>query len=321
MNQRGHSIVVRNWSISNSSIAAAAGLCAVLLAATAEVAAQAPVVQPRPAVERQSPPLLTPPGAERREPAPTSADPGQQSQAARSLPTEGGAEGATTLPFRPPVLDTPTGNAAAADVPENLSGVVLQLQQLQQEVMMLRGRVESQQNSIERLEREQRERYLDLDRRLARGGGSAAAAAGPLDDPLAPLQAEVESGGSAGERSAYEAAFALTRERDFDNAISSFRDLIENYPGGAYEANSWYWLGELYLALDEPELEESRQAFVQVLERWPDHHKVPDALYKLGVVYHQLGEPEEARRYLQQVRDDYAGSSAARLATGYLQRI
>jgi len=39
------------------------------------------------------------------------------------------------------------------------------------------------------------------------------------------------------------------------------------------------------------------------------------------VVYHQLGEPEEARRYLQRVRDDYAGSSAARLAVGYLQRI
>lgn len=306
MNQPGRSIVVRNWSISNSIIAAA-GLSAVLAAAGVE--AQAPVLEPRPAVERQAPPLITPPGAT------------QRPEAARSVPTVGGSEGSTTVPFRPPVLDAPAGDdAGMSEVPENLSGVVLQLQQLQQEVMMLRGRVESQQHSIERLEREQRERYLDLDRRLARGG-SAGLPSEPLDDPYAPLPADVESGGSADERSAYEAAFALTRERDFKNAISSFSELIENFPGGAYEANAWYWLGELHLALDEPDLEESRQAFVQVLERWPDHHKVPDSLYKLGVVYHQLGEPEEARRYLQQVRDDYAGSSAARLATGYLERI
>jgi tol-pal system protein YbgF len=189
---------------------------------------------------------------------------------------------------------------------------------LQQEVMMLRGRVESQQHTISRLEREQRERYLDLDRRLARGG---AAVAEPLADPYAALDPDMASGGSADERSAYEAAFALTRERDFANAITRFRELIENFPGGTYEANSWYWLGELYLALEEPDLEESRQAFVQVLERWPDHHKVPDTLYKLGVVYHQLGERDQARGYLERVRSEHAGSSAARLATGYLERI
>lgn len=306
---------MRKSSISNS-IFAAAGLCAVLAAAGADVAAQAPVVEPRPAVERQSPPLIAPPGSQRREQTASSAARGQQ-EGATAVPTVGGSEATTTVPFRPPVLDAPGGNdPAMAGVPENFSGVVLQLQQLQQEVMMLRGRVESQQHSIERLEREQRERYLDLDRRLARG---APASAEPLDDPNA--LADVEPGGSADEHSAYEAAFALTRDRDFESAIGRFRDLIENFPGGVYEANSWYWLGELYLALDEPKLEESRQAFVQVLERWPDHHKAPDSLYKLGVVYHQLGEPEQARSYLQRVRDDYAGSSAARLATGYLERI
>lgn len=311
MKQPGRLIAVPNWSI-NNRISAAAGLFAVLAFAGASVAAQAPVVDPRPAVERPAPPLMTPPGAQPRQQAPAVA-----AEQQRQGPVVVGTEGGTTVPFRPPVFDAPAGaQTDTMNVPESLSGFVLQLQQLQQEVMMLRGRVESQQNTINRLEREQRERYLDLDRRLARGG---AASSEPLADSYAPL--DVEAGGSADERRAYEAAFALTRERDFANAIDRFRNVIESFPGGAYEANSWYWLGELYLALPEPALEDSRQAFVQVLERWSDHQKVPDALYKLGVVYHQLGEPEEARRHLQRVRSEYAGSSAARLATGYLERI
>jgi len=298
---------------------AASGLCAVLTLTSVGVAAQAPVVDPRPAVERQAPAVIAPPGAERRERAAADAPSGRQPEQ-QGEPDAVVSEGSTTVPFRPPVFETPADSRSGSpDVPDNLSGVVVQLQQLQQEVMTLRGRLESQQHSIERLESRQRERYLDLERRLTREG---AGSTGPLDDPYASLEADVdEPGGSADERSAYEAAFALTRERDFENAISSFRELIENYPNGAYEANAWYWLGELHLALDEPNLEESRQAFVQVLERWPDHHKVADSLYKLGVVYHQLGEPEEALRYLERVREEYAGSSAARLATGYLERI
>ncbi len=313
MNRLGRKIVVRNWFISNNGIVTA-GLFAALAVTGASVAAQAPVLDPRPAVERQTPPLIAPPGSQRSDQARPAAA-GQQRQGATAV----GPDGSETVPFRPPVFDAPGGHdAGGAAVSDNLSGVVLQLQQLQQEVMMLRGRVESQQHAITRLEREQRERYLDLDRRLARGGGAASE---PLADPYAPLDSGVEAGGSAAERGAYEEAFALTRERDFPKAISRFRSLIENFPGGAYEANSWYWLGELYLALAEPELEESRQAFVQVLERWPEHDKVPDTLYKLGVVYHQLGEPEQARSYLQRVRSEYAGSSAARLAAGYLERI
>lgn len=302
---------------------AAAGLLAVLAVATVPpVSAQAPVVEPRPPVERQqTPPLITPPGAQRRdaprpaEPVRTQTDQGQEQTDATGRPQ--------TAPFRQPVLVTDDDGSdprpMAGGPQEGMGSFVIQLQQLQQEVMMLRGMVESQQNTIARLEREQRERYLDLDRRLARGGSAAPEQA--LDDPMMTLDSGVGAGGSADERSAYEAAFNLTRDRQFEQAISRFRELISDYPGGAYEANSWYWLGELYLALDNPDLEESRAAFVQVLERWPDHNKVPDALYKLGVVYHQLGETDEARRYLDRVRSEHSGSSAARLATTYRERL
>jgi TolA-binding protein len=73
----------------------------------------------------------------------------------------------------------------------------------------------------------------------------------------------------------------------------------------------------LYLALPEPELEKSRQSFVQVVSLYPSHQKVPDALYKLGVVYNRLGEQPQAREYLSRVQSEHADSPAARLAKAY----
>ncbi len=305
---------------------ATAGLALSLAVATVPAAAQAPVVEPRPPVERTQPPLMAPPGTQqpqqRQQPRQLPQTLPEQPGAAQPSAAQAGAEGRPeTSPFRAPVLVT-DDDAQPMDVSagEGMGSLVLQLQQLQQEMMMLRGMVEAQQNTIQRLEREQRERYMDLDRRLARGAGSAAAGEA-LDGPMATLDPSLEDGASFDEQAAYEAAFNHTRERRFDRAIEGFREVISDHPGGVYEANAWYWLGELYLALDNPDLEESRASFVQVLERWPEHHKVPDALYKLGVVYHQLGEPDTARDHLERVRSEHSGSSAARLAATYLERL
>ncbi|MDZ7825033.1 MAG: tol-pal system protein YbgF [Gammaproteobacteria bacterium] len=222
--------------------------------------------------------------------------------------------------FRAPRFASDSGGASG-DVEADAAGVLFgRLQDLQQEVMMLRGLVESQQQTIQRLERKQRERYLDLDRRLARITGTEPSGdSGPEDPERSAGQAgEAESGD---ERSAYERAFALTRDRRFDEAIPAFRELIERYPDGQYVPNAWYWLGELHLALPESELEEARQAFVQVERRFPDHRKASDALYKLGVVHDRLGETERARSYLNRVLDEHPDSSAARLAKNLLEQL
>ena len=65
------------------------------------------------------------------------------------------------------------------------------------------------------------------------------------------------------------------------------------------------------MALSNPDLEASRQAFVQVVSLWPEHPKVPDALYKLGVVYDQLGVQSDATRYFQRVLAEHPDSAAA----------
>lgn len=250
-------------------------------------------------------PLMAPPGA-----------------APRSSATPSPAD---DVPYTPPVFDDGSAPPAPAPAVPSRSaadpaaaGVLFeQVQDLRQEVMLLRGLVEAQQNTIERLERESRDRYLDLDRRIARlgGGGGSAPAEGGAD-------AAGNDGGDAAapadERAAYERAFALTREKRFDEAVSAFNRFISTWPDGVYVPNAWYWLGEIHLAKAPPDLEQARQAFVQVVQLWPDHPKVPDALYKLGVVYDGLGEHEQARTYLRRVLDEHSGTPAARLARRYL---
>jgi tol-pal system protein YbgF len=221
------------------------------------------------------------------------------------------------------------GASATASTPspagEGQRELFLQLQALQIEMQELRGLVEEQRHQLNRLAREQKEQYLDIDRRLAGGAGqgsanpsasgSTAAGAGSPGASAGTTGARASTGGS--ERGAYTRAFDLTREKRFAEAIDGFNQLIADYPNGPYTPNSLYWLGELYLALPEPDLEQSRQSFVQVVDQYATHQKVPDALYKLGVVYDRLGNQDEALRYFQRVETDYSSSPAARLARAH----
>ena len=85
------------------------------------------------------------------------------------------------VPYQAPelILEAPAEPAVASP------GVVFeQLQALQAEVMMLRGLVETQAKALERLETAQRDRYLDLDRRIARLSGLAPATPAAPSAPL-----------------------------------------------------------------------------------------------------------------------------------------
>jgi tol-pal system protein YbgF len=197
-----------------------------------------------------------------------------------------------------------------------LTQLFYQLQVLQQEVQELRGQVEEQNHQLNRLARDQQEQYLDLDRRMQalRGGAVQTPAPGAGEAPAA-----ATGGQLAGEREAYNAAFELMRQRQFEESTRAFNALVSRYPNGAYTGNAFYWLGELHLVQDDNE--KARQSFAQVINVFPDHQKVPDSLYKLGVVYHRLGDLGRAREFLNRVRNQYPQSSAAGLAQNYLAEL
>ncbi|EAQ97235.1 tol-pal system protein YbgF [Congregibacter litoralis] len=223
----------------------------------------------------------------------------------------------------------------AAPASDNIGGLFNQVQQLQQEVMRLNGLVEQQAYEIRTLKEQSLERYMDIDRRLASGGGGApggasAAGAGIVSGGAsASTQGSISAGaaGSAtevaeqpGEGDAYRAAYALVRGQEFDQAVSAFNAFLERYPAGRFAPNAHYWLGELYLVTDPVDPEASRQAFMLLLNQYPTNAKIPDALYKLGRVHFMKGNRDRSREFLNRVIREYPDSSAARLAGDFLDQ-
>ncbi len=203
------------------------------------------------------------------------------------------------------------------------SELMVIVQQLQDEVRALRGQVEQQDHRIRQMERQQLDRYRDLDRRITSAQQGAPATSHrppptgvePTRQPVGASQtpsATPQPSAASSDAKAYREAFGLVRASNYPKAIKAFKAFIKDYPQSARIANAHYWLGEIYLAEQKPEL--ARESFVQVLTHFPKHRKAPDAAYKLGVVYDQLGDRAKSVKYLDMVINQYPNSSAVRLA-------
>ena len=229
-------------------------------------------------------------------------------------------------PTYQPQTQPPAAPSTQAEVTEpagasRLGELFYQLQIMQQEVQELRGLMEEQTYQLNRLARDQKQQYIDLDRRVAALRNNAPT---PVVSTSPRSTTEPELGtraptASGTEREAYTSAFNLMKNRQFDESADAFNQMIADYPNGQYTPNAFYWLGELYLAGTDAEM--ARQSFAQVVNLYPDHQKVPDALYKLGVVYHRLGDDSRSLEYLNRVQADYPATSAAGLATTYASEL
>ncbi|BBB26500.1 tol-pal system protein YbgF [Amphritea japonica] len=207
---------------------------------------------------------------------------------------------------------------------------IMLLQQLQDEVRVLRGMVEQQQYQIRQMEQQQRDRYRDLDRRIAAGQNQPAnGSASSLSQPISggSVTGSASAGSSAPlpaadstptDAQAYQQAFSLVRQKNFPAALAEFDKFIELYPDSVRLPNAYYWVGEVNLA--EQKLEPAKVAFEQVQQMFPQHRKAADASYKLGVIYHQMGDQTKADAMFKDTITRYPESSAANLARDYLKR-
>jgi len=257
-------------------------------------------------------------------PPPPAADP-YGAQPAQAYPAT--SYGLNNAPAGAAVTTPASGQASG----QNLGNLFYQIQQLQQEVMRLNGKVEEQAHELRKLKEDSLQRYVDLDKRLSAAGGGAPVVGGdsgaspavvtaPVVTTPAVTSAASQTTEQPGEGEAYRAAYALVRGQKFDQAIPAFQQFLRDYPAGKYAPNAHYWLGELYLVVQPPDLESARQSFRLLLSQYPDNNKAPDALYKLGKVQFMKGNREKAREYLDRVIREYGSTnnSAVKLARDFI---
>ncbi|MBQ0714106.1 MAG: tetratricopeptide repeat protein [Paraperlucidibaca sp.] len=220
---------------------------------------------------------------------------------------------------------TPKANPAAAVAATPAAAnpawdMFQQLEGLRTTVASLQGRVEEQQQVIDRLKEDSRARYTDLDQRiglLEQSMGPApinpgAAAATPA---AAATLADIET-----QKQAYLAAYQSFRSDGPAAAIGSMNAFISQYPDSVFVANAYYWLGEFHLAETPANLDAASAQFNRVIKEYEGSPKVASSYYKLGTIADLRNQRNEARQLMQTVVNRFSDSAEAGLAKSYLDQ-
>lgn len=218
------------------------------------------------------------------------------------------------------------------------------LEQLKLEVNELRGQIEIQTYNIEQLQQKQRDLYTDVDSRLQRmekNGYNNDTASLPsesgVDKPV-----EQQPGNTAAEKSPtvavnnkapssqdavdsvkaqadYQRAFRLLKESNYEQALTAFKQYLTDHPGSSYSDNAQYWLGETNFVMQK--YDSAINEYQVLLNSYPDSQKASQAMLKIGYSYAELGNNSDAEKTLNEVKSQYPGTTAARLATDRLRKI
>ena len=222
---------------------------------------------------------------------------------------------------------------------DNVVALINAQDELRREIQTLRDAVERLSMEVRRNAELRRSQFQALEERLAalEARGVATAPTGPEQSPgQAGTPADAvnpaagtdsgaqpdgpgETGIEAGSQENYEQARALLGQGQYDEAGAQFVRYLEANPGGGLAANARYWLGETYYV--QGRYPDAGAEFSRVVSEYPDSNKLPDALLKLGYTQDELGDTAAATGTLERVRQDFAGSDAASLATIRLAQI
>ncbi|NOI12786.1 tol-pal system protein YbgF [Vibrio hepatarius] len=224
-----------------------------------------------------------------------------------------------------PVSDLSGSNVASARTNEsevqrlerllqNRNRVQLQLQQqvdnMALEISDLRGQLEQNNYEMQQMLQRQRELFIELDKLRSQK------AAAPAVETPAPKHKGAAAGKyttNADEQTAYQNAVDLIlKKRDYTGAIAAFQKFQSDYPDSTFSANSHYWLGQLYFAKKQDK--DAVKSFAAVVS-YKDSNKRADALVKLGDIATRNNNATQAKKYYQQVLDEYPNSASAKLAS------
>lgn len=212
----------------------------------------------------------------------------------------------------------------------NLSQLLTQFTDLQQQVQDLRGKLETQKHDLQVMQDQMRSQYQDFDKRLTQKPAVApvpaatASATKPkvamVDDsnaatPDAEPAAATQDNGDA----AYQAAYDLLTKKKYAQASPAFQSFIKKYPNNKNIADARYWLGMVYVVQGQPE--NAIPQFQAVARKNVQSKRVPDAIYQLAMAYYAKGDTKRAIAGLKLVQEKYPDSTAAKNAKNRLPQI
>jgi tol-pal system protein YbgF len=192
---------------------------------------------------------------------------------------------------------------------------------MRNELRAMHNDIDQLSNSLEASRKQQRDLYADLDRRMKtlESRGAAGAAAGPGEGPGVSGAAGDSPAPGADDKAAYQAAFALLKDAQYDRAIGAFQKFLLAFPGSQLADNAQYWLGEAYYV--NKSFPEAQNAFQRVVDKYPQSRKRPDALLKIGFCQYESKQFDLAKATLSQVSAQFPDTPAGHLAQQRLDKM
>ena len=198
---------------------------------------------------------------------------------------------------------------------ESLIQLAADISSLRTEVQAMRGEIETLGFEVESQGTRQGALYDDLDQRLSQ-----------IEDAQSRIGASVVgqsgtggTGPGVSDQQAYDAAFALIQQQNFQAAQAAFQNFLANYPASGLRANAQYWLAESHYG--QLSFQTALAEFQRVIEGYPESAKVPDAMLKVGYSQFQMRNYSAARQTLVRVIREFPGTPVAANAEQKLREI
>jgi tol-pal system protein YbgF len=212
---------------------------------------------------------------------------------------------------------------------QSASGIMLQMQQIQQELQELRGLVETQQFALQKIQRQMRDQYLDIDSRLGTNKDAATPAAA---EPTAPAPTDAAAATTATRPDAIDAGGQdlkpppgaappppITAPIPSSPRAVGIPSLPAPETTGGSERDVYTTAFEL---LKQRKYPQAVEGFNDVLRRYPQGQYTDNARYWLAETYYvQRNYPAALAEYdrLVQLSPNSGKVPGALLKIGYIQ--
>ncbi len=241
------------------------------------------------------------------------------------------------LPAHAGLFDDDVARKQISDLQKSTSQTLIEQNRLSEkmsrEVSELRGQIEVLTNSINDLEKRQKDLYLDIDNRLqaieAGRGKTAAKPAAPVvtdtaikaEPKSAPAEAKPDAkpaDDTAAALKAYESALGLFKAGKYKEATVAFDKFTKTYPESEQAPAAQFWLGNSYYAVGDCKQVISSQQ--KLLAKWPKNGRAPDAMANIANCQAELGQKAESQKTLKDLVAKYPDSKAAGAAKQQIKK-